>query len=113
MDEFGAVAASFPVPDTAGLGTYALVINMKEDGCAVERVRGAGVSQARVRGSYRLVWPAPPKSGREAVVTVRARYYFGQPVANGRVHWTLTRQPYTSPFKWDEGFEDSGGATGH
>ena len=47
--------------------------------------------------------------GREAVVTVQARYYFGQPVANAQLRYVVNRQPYYSPLRWDGGFE--GGET--
>ena len=50
--------------------------------------------------------------GNEAVATVQARYYFGQPVANGHVRWVLNQQPYYSPLQWmdaDEAEETDGG----
>ena len=44
-------------------------------------------------------------------VTVNARYYFGQPVASGRVAWVVHRQPYYSPLRWsdEDGGEEGGG----
>ena len=48
--------------------------------------------------------------GNEAVANVEARYYFGQPVANGRVHYVVERSPYYSPYRWsdDADPDDSG-----
>ena len=43
--------------------------------------------------------------GREAVVDVQARYYFGQPVANGNVRWVVNQQPYFSPLRWNDDVE--------
>ena len=43
--------------------------------------------------------------GREAVVSVQARYYFGQPVANAQLRWVVNKQGYYSPLRWDDGFE--------
>ena len=37
--------------------------------------------------------------GRDAVVTVQARYYFGQPVANGPLRWVVNEQGYYSPLR--------------
>ena len=49
--------------------------------------------------------------GGDAVVTVQARYYFGQPVANGQLRYVVNQQPYYSPLRWDDGFE--GGETSY
>ena len=36
--------------------------------------------------------------------TVRARYYFGQPVARGQLTYVVYKSPYYSPLRWtDEG----------
>ena len=46
--------------------------------------------------------------GNEAVATVQARYYFGQPVANARVRYVVNQQPYYSPLRWSDGVERRG-----
>jgi uncharacterized protein YfaS (alpha-2-macroglobulin family) len=43
--------------------------------------------------------------GRTAVVTVQARYYFGQPVANGQLRWVVNQQPYFSPMRYSDGID--------
>ena len=44
-------------------------------------------------------------------MTINARYYFGQPVAGGRIAWVAHRQPYYSPYRWmeEDGEDEEGG----
>jgi alpha-2-macroglobulin len=103
VDEFGAVQASFPVPGTAALGHYTVRVQSGD-------AQGAGAFEVQ---EYRkpefevIVQPAARfvVQGREAVATVQARYYFGQPVANAQLRWVVNRQPYYSPLRWDDGFD--------
>ncbi len=103
LDPFGSVQASFPMPATAALGNYTIRV---QSGDAI----GSGAFEVQ---EYRkpefevIVQPAARfvLQGREAVVSVQARYYFGQPVANAQLRWVVNKQPYYSPLRWDEGFE--------
>ena len=103
VDPFGAVHASFAVPATAALGTYTVRVQSGD-------AQGAGAFEVQ---EYRkpefevIVTPASRfvLQGREAVVSVQARYYFGQPVANAQLRYVVNRQPYYSPLRWDGGFE--------
>jgi len=100
LDGFGAVNASFPVPSTAALGYYTVRV---QSGDAI----GSGAFEVQ---EYRkpefevMVSPATrfEVQGREAVVNVQARYYFGQPVANAQLRWVVNQQPYYSPLRWDD-----------
>jgi uncharacterized protein YfaS (alpha-2-macroglobulin family) len=38
--------------------------------------------------------------GQQARLTFNARYFFGQPVANGRVRYVVHRASYYSPWRW-------------
>jgi uncharacterized protein YfaS (alpha-2-macroglobulin family) len=103
VDGFGAVQASFPVPATAALGNYAIRIQVGDAQAA-----GAFEVQEYRKPEFEVVLTPASRfeiQGREAVVSVQARYYFGQPVANGRVHWVVNQQSYYSPLRWDEGFD--------
>ncbi|MEW6322680.1 MAG: alpha-2-macroglobulin family protein [Acidobacteriota bacterium] len=103
VDAFGAVHASFRIPETAALGYYALRLTSGD-----AQATGAFEVQEYRRPEFDVaVTPAAlfVRQGTEAVGTVRARYYFGQPVANGRLRWVVNQQPYYSPFRWDDGFE--------
>ena len=100
LDGFGSINATFPVPATAALGYYTIRV---QSGDAI----GSGAFEVQ---EYRkpefevTVTPATrfEVQGREAVVNVQARYYFGQPVANAQVRWVVNQQPYYSPLRWDD-----------
>ncbi|HEX8026950.1 MAG TPA: MG2 domain-containing protein [Vicinamibacterales bacterium] len=103
LDGFGAVQASFPVPATAALGNYIISIHSGDalgtGGFEVQEYRKPEFEVSVTPASRFIV------QGREAVVTVQARYYFGQPVANGQLRWVVNQQPYYSPFRWDDDVE--------
>jgi uncharacterized protein YfaS (alpha-2-macroglobulin family) len=103
VDEFGAVQASFAVPATAALGIYSLRIASGD-----EVATGAFEVQEYRKPEFEVI--VTPQSrfvvqGEEAVATVQARYYFGQPVANARVRYVVNQQPYYSPLRFSDGFE--------
>jgi uncharacterized protein YfaS (alpha-2-macroglobulin family) len=103
LDGFGAVHASFPVPATAALGLYTIRI---QSGDAIG-TGGFEVQEYR-KPEFEVIVTAANRfvvQGNEAVVNVQARYYFGQPVANGQLRWVVNQQPYYSPFRWDDDVE--------
>jgi hypothetical protein len=103
VDAFGAVAASFIVPATVALGTYTLAVQSGD-----QRATSAFEVQEYRKPEFEVIVTPASRfvlQGREAVVSVQARSYFGQPVANGHLRWVVNRQPYYSPLRWDEGFE--------
>ena len=108
LDAFGSAQASFPVPATAALGNYAIRIQSGES----QGLGGFEVQEYRKPEFEVIVTPASRfvVQGREAVVDVQARYYFGQPVSNGNVRWVVNQQPYFSPLRWNDDVEgdDSG-----
>ena len=103
VDAFGAVSATFKVPVTGALGTYRLLIQSGD----AQAVSAFEVQEYRKPEFEVVVTPTSRfvVQGQDAVVTVQARYYFGQPVANGLLHWVVNQQGYTSPFRWNEGFD--------
>ncbi len=103
VDAFGSVHASFAVPPTAALGTYALRVQSGD----LQTSSGFEVQEYRKPEFEVIVTPAArfEIQGRDAVVSIQARYYFGQPVANGQVRWVVNQQSYYSPLRWDDGFE--------
>lgn len=103
LDPFGAVHATFPVPATAALGNYTIRVQSGDaQGAAAFEVQEYRKPEFEV-----IVQPASrfELQGREAVASVQARYYFGQPVANAQLRWVVNKQPYYSPLRWDDGFE--------
>ena len=103
LDAFGSIQASFPVPATAALGNYAIRIQSGD-------AQGSGGFEVQEYRKPEFEVIVTPESrfvvqGREAVISVQARYYFGQPVANGQLHWVVNQQPYYSPLRWDDDLE--------
>ena len=103
LDGFGAVQASFPVPATAALGNYAIRVQ------SGDAIGAAGFEVQEYRKPEFEVMVTPDArfevQGRVAVVNVQARYYFGQPVANGQLRLVVNQQPYFSPLRWDDDVE--------
>lgn len=102
LDGFGAVGASFPLPAMAALGNYTIRV---QSGDAIGN-GGFEVQEYRKPEFEVIVTPATrfEVQGRDAVVNVQARYYFGQPVANGRLRWVVNQQPYYSPLRWNDDY---------
>ncbi len=83
VDEFGAIKASFPVPMTAALGYYNIRVASGD-----QQATAAFEVQEYRRPEFEVILTPEKRfvvQGEEAVATVQARYYFGQPVANARV----------------------------
>ena len=90
VDEFGAVNASFPVPATAALGYYTIRVASGD-----QQATGRFEVQEYRRPEFEVIVTPASRfvvQGNEAVATVQARYYFGQPVANARVRYVVNQQ---------------------
>lgn len=103
VDAFGSVHTSFDIPATAALGVTAIRIASGD----VHATGAFEVQEYRKPEFEVIVSPAARfvVQGQDAVATVQARYYFGQPVANALVRYVVNQQPYYSPLRWDDGFE--------
>ena len=103
LDGFGALQATFPVPATAALGNYSIRIQSGE----AQGIGGFEVQEYRKPEFEVILTPASRfvVQGREAVVDVQARYYFGQPVSNANLRWVVNQQPYFSPLRWNDDVE--------
>lgn len=103
LDGFGAIQASFAVPATAALGNYTVKV---QSGDAIG-TGGFEVQEYR-KPEFEVIVTTANRfvvQGNDAVINVQARYYFGQPVANGQLRWVVNQQPYYSPFRWNDDFE--------
>lgn len=108
-DEFGSVTGSLTLPGTAALGYYRVTIASGED-----TATGTFEVQEYRKPEYDVsVQPAVKRAlqGDEVKVRIESRYYFGQPVANARVHYVMHKQSYYSPFI-NEGADDENGGDG-
>jgi alpha-2-macroglobulin len=104
VDEFGSALASLPLPRGAALGVYAIRI-VSDD---AEATGSFEVQEYRKPEFEVIAKPAARfvVQGGKAVATLSARYYFGQPVANGLVRYVVHKQPYYSPVRWADDGDD-------
>ncbi len=93
-NSFGSVAGEFLIPRGRALGAWSI------------QTSPGGAAQVRVEEYKRPTFEAefPPAQGplrlnKPVTVTGTARYYFGQPVAAGKVRWQVVRQP-RYPWWW-------------
>lgn len=103
IDTFGSLQATFPVPATAALGLYTIRVQAGE-----EIGTGGFEVQEYRKPEFEVIVTTPNRfvvQGNDAIVNIQARYYFGQPVANGQLRWVVNQQPYYSPFRWNDDFE--------
>jgi hypothetical protein len=110
VDEFGTVLATYPVSRGAALGYYSVQVASQDDSAT----GSFEVQEYRKPEFEVIVRPAArfALQGTQTGATVSARYYFGQPVANGVVKYSVHKEGYYSPFRWsdDAGDEpDQGG----
>lgn len=107
VDEFGAVHHSFPVSRGAALGVYTVQITSGD-----QQASGAFEVQEYRKPEFEVVVQPAERfivQGGTLSATVRATYYFGQPVAHGRVQYVVHRAPYYSPLRWQEESDEESG----
>ncbi len=106
VDQFGSVLATLPLSRGVALGYYTISIVSAD----VEAQGSFEVQEYRKPEFEVAVKPAARfvVQGGKAVVTVNARYYFGQPVAGGLVKYVVHEQPYYSPLRWSDEDESEG-----
>jgi uncharacterized protein YfaS (alpha-2-macroglobulin family) len=107
-DAFGAVHATFPISSTAALGFYNVRIASGD-----HQANGGFEVQEYRRPEFEVIVSPANRfvvQGNDAVIAVRARYYFGQPVANARVRYVVNQQAYYSPLRWSDESDEDGGS---
>lgn len=107
VDRFGAAFTSLAIPAAAALGDYTVTINSDE-----QQAMGSFAVEEYRKPEFEVAVSAPQRfylQGTQATLRVRARYYFGQPVANGRVKYVTYSTSYWSPWRSLGGDEDGEG----
>ena len=105
VDAFGAVKGDFTVPMTAPLGYYTIRLTSGD-----QNATGSFEVQEYRKPEFEVsVTPAQRfvVQGKQVSATITARYYFGQPVANGAVTYALYKSSYYSPFRWQDDADES------
>ncbi len=98
VDAFGAVHGSFVVPATSSLGDYSVRVISEDDAAT-----GSFEVQEYRKPEFEVDVRVPTRfiqQGKQATATIRAKYYFGQPVAGGRVTYVIYRGGYYSPYRY-------------
>jgi uncharacterized protein YfaS (alpha-2-macroglobulin family) len=116
LSDFGTLSGQFQLADEAGLGFYNLSVSRGE-----RYFGGVSFSVAEYRRPEFQVTVASPVSqtvqGTSIPVTVDAAFFFGGPVSNAAVHWSVLSADYVFPFQ-GQGYYDfydydwSAGGTG-
>jgi uncharacterized protein YfaS (alpha-2-macroglobulin family) len=95
---------SLPVP--AALGYYSVRFNSGD-----QSAFGSFEVQEYRKPEFEVTVTSPDKfvrQGSKIKATIKARYYFGQPVARGAVTYTLHKSGYYSPLRWSDDSEGGG-----
>jgi hypothetical protein len=109
VDTFGGVSADIPLLPGAALGDYSIAILHGD-----ESASGAFEVQEYRKPEFEVIVSPDNRfvvQGGRAQLTVTAKYYFGQPVAGGKVTYVAHRQPYYSPLRWSD--DDDEGQAGY
>jgi len=92
-NSFGSAAGEFAIPAGRALGNWS--IESSASGRSTVRV------EEYKRPTFEVAWsdPAIPlRLNRTATLTGSVRYYFGLPVTQGAVRWTVKREPLYPPW---------------
>jgi len=106
VDAFGSINTSFTVPAFAALGNYTIKIASGD-----QNASGYFEVQEYRKPEFEVTVTSPDKfvrQGSKIKATIKARYYFGQPVARGAVTYTLHKSGYYSPLRWSDDSEGGG-----
>ncbi|MBB5055618.1 hypothetical protein HDF16_000287 [Granulicella aggregans] len=103
-DPAGFVAGDFDLPKDAALGYYSISVGDGDD-----RISGGDFHVEEYRKpEYRVQVTAVSKrvlQGTDMAVTIDSRYFFGEPVANGKVKYRIYRERH---YWWGEDEDNSG-----
>ncbi len=103
-DEFGGLQGEYEIPKDGTLGQYSITINKGRSlsGSTTFRV------EEYKKPEYEVTVEAPKKPaklGDTIEAKIQAKYYFGAPVTNAKVHYKVTRTKYSSNWypagRWD------------
>ncbi len=107
VDAFGGVTADIPLGPGVALGDYSIALLLGDESATgsfeVQEYRNPEF-EVRVTAANSFV-----VQGDEIRATIDAQYYFGQPVANGKLTYVAHKQPYYSPLRWSDDDGESGG----
>jgi uncharacterized protein YfaS (alpha-2-macroglobulin family) len=108
LDGYGGYSDELKLEDEAMLGVYQVILRKPS------KLHGAGSFRVEEykKPEYEVTVEAPEEPvqlGEMIPAKIEARYYFGAPVVNAKVHYKVTRENYDSrwfpPHPWDWFYE--------
>ena len=104
---FGTVSGDFVLPANASLGSYSIHMKLGRK----QEYESFEVQEYKKPEYEVRVTPARKRilQGEKFEAVIDARYFFGEPVANAKVKYSLHKYRYYSPLLWDQSeFENDG-----
>lgn len=102
LNELGTAQAEMTIPESDLLGRYQITAELTANGRNYTAYHRFSTEEYK-RPDYELTLSEPEKAleyGKTASVTGTAKYYFGSPLQNARVKYTVERRDYLPPFYW-------------
>jgi uncharacterized protein YfaS (alpha-2-macroglobulin family) len=106
-DEYGGVVGVMEIPSDAKLGTYRIVLRGKENGRSFGGGGNFRVEEYK-KPEFEVTVDAPEEPvmlGEKITAKINARYYFGAPVTEATVKYTITREDHSQEWfpimPWD------------
>ncbi len=106
-DEYGGLEGEYALPSTATLGVYRIVV-IQDPRKFIQQNGNFRVEEYK-KPEYEVTVDAPTKPvmlGEKVKATIKAKYYFGSPVTQAKVHYKVARTSYTetwypiAPWDW-------------
>ncbi len=102
LNELGTAQAELTLPENGLLGGYQVTVSLSANG-RTYRTYDRFSTEEYKRPDYELTLSEPEKAleyGKTAEVTGHAQYYFGTPLQNAMVKYSVERREYVPPFYW-------------
>lgn len=102
LNEMGSAQAQFSLPQEGVLGHYYLETELPDGKRTYQTGRSFRVEEFK-RPDYEVTLLSPVQAleyGKPARLEGQANYYFGAPLANAKVNYSIKRQEYHPPFYW-------------
>lgn len=102
LNELGTAQAEMTLPESDLLGRYEVLASLSAEGRTYRSYHSFTTEEYK-RPDYELTLAEPEKAleyGKSAVITGAAKYYFGSPLQNAQVKYTVERREYVPPFYW-------------
>ena len=101
-NDMGTAQAEFTLPQDPMLGQFSVQASVSLNGRTYRTYASFQVEEYK-RPDYEITLNAPqkaPEYNKELTLSGQAQYYFGAPLENAVVKYTVSQRPYLPPFFW-------------